>query len=95
MLLVLILQSAGAWRQSNGQSYYIQPASTATASTTSEEINCDELFTVDRAGYYQKRYEGTLLLKSDVTLRDVEIDLRFDRPVDLLVVSNGTAKRLC
>lgn len=87
LLLLLIMQSAGAGRHVNGQSYH-QPVASAI---TTGEVNCNDLFTVDRENYYQKRYEGTLQLKSDVTLRDVEIDLRFDRQVDLLVNYFGVA----
>ncbi|XP_058824444.1 uncharacterized protein LOC131685060 [Topomyia yanbarensis] len=87
LLMLLITQSHATWRQNNGQQLYTsnrQPP-------LSTEVSCNDLFTTDRESYYQKRYEGTLALKSDVTLRDVEIDLRFDRDVDLLVNYFGTS----
>ncbi|EAT42188.1 AAEL006252-PA [Aedes aegypti] len=86
-LLLLIMQFVGAGRQVYGLSYH-QPVASAI---TTGEVNCNDLFTVDRENSYRKQYEGTLQLKSDVTLRDVEIDLRFDRQVDLLVNYFGVA----
>ncbi|XP_058446576.1 transmembrane protease serine 11B-like protein isoform X2 [Malaya genurostris] len=87
LLLALITQSHAVWRQSSGQPVYANHRQ-----VQSTEVSCDELFTINRESYYQKRYEGTLLLRSDVTLRDVEIDLRFDRDVDLLVNYFGTSR---
>ncbi|XP_055639693.1 transmembrane protease serine 11B-like [Toxorhynchites rutilus septentrionalis] len=75
------VQSHGVWRQTGGQP---QPA----------EVSCNDLFTVDHESYYQKRYEGTMQIKSDVTQRDVEIDIRFDREVDLLVNYFGVSRSL-
>ncbi|XP_053693691.1 uncharacterized protein LOC128741727 [Sabethes cyaneus] len=90
LLPVLITQSHATWRQANGQlvpiDHQLQPRL--------EEVCCNDLLTVDRDSYYQKRYEATLALKSDTTLKDVEIDIRFDRDVDLLVNYFGTSSSL-
>lgn len=80
ILLLLIVQShGGAWRQVRAE----------TAATG--DVACSDLFTLDAERYYQKSYEGTLLVTSPRTVQDIELELRFDRDVDLLVNYFGTS----
>uniref|UniRef100_A0A1Q3FNW4 Putative trypsin-like serine protease n=1 Tax=Culex tarsalis TaxID=7177 RepID=A0A1Q3FNW4_CULTA len=84
LLLLLIVQShGGAWRQVREDE---------SASTSGGDVSCSDLFTLDAERYYQKRYEGTLLVTSHGTVKDnIELELRFDREVDLLVNYFGTS----
>lgn len=85
LLLLLIVQShGGAWRQVRGDE----------SATSGGDVSCSDLFTLDTEQYYQKRYEGTLLVTSPVTVKDIQLELRFDRDVDLLVVSSARVSRV-
>ncbi|XP_055547588.1 uncharacterized protein LOC129731533 [Wyeomyia smithii] len=86
LLPMLITQSHTTWSQTNGQLVPIDHS----LQSQPDEVCCNDLLTVDHDHFYQKRYEATLALKSDTTIKDVEIDIRFDRDVDLLVNYFGT-----
>ncbi|XP_055605622.1 uncharacterized protein LOC129753798 [Uranotaenia lowii] len=89
-LLLLIIQSQGGaypGRYVNVDGHLSQPQ----IAPVEEPPGCNEFFTLDQEDYDAKRYEATLLLKTNVPLRDVQVDIRFDRAVDLLGTYFGTS----
>uniref|UniRef100_A0A1Y9H2A7 Peptidase S1 domain-containing protein n=1 Tax=Anopheles dirus TaxID=7168 RepID=A0A1Y9H2A7_9DIPT len=51
---------------------------------TPQPTRCSDLFTVDREDTYRKQYEGTLVLRPNITIRYVQLVLQFDREVEQL-----------
>uniref|UniRef100_A0AAG5CUK2 Peptidase S1 domain-containing protein n=1 Tax=Anopheles atroparvus TaxID=41427 RepID=A0AAG5CUK2_ANOAO len=51
---------------------------------TPQATRCSDLFTIDREDHHKKEYEGTLVLRPNITLRYVQLVLQFDCEVEQL-----------
>ncbi|XP_053667496.1 complement C1r subcomponent-like protein [Anopheles marshallii] len=51
---------------------------------TPQATSCTDLFTIDHEDAYRKQYEGTLVLRPNVTIRYVQLVVQFDREVEQL-----------
>uniref|UniRef100_A0A182M699 Peptidase S1 domain-containing protein n=1 Tax=Anopheles culicifacies TaxID=139723 RepID=A0A182M699_9DIPT len=51
---------------------------------TPQATSCSDLFTIDHEDSYGKQYEGTLVLRPNVTIRYVQLVVQFDREVEQL-----------
>uniref|UniRef100_A0A182T2X1 GD_N domain-containing protein n=1 Tax=Anopheles maculatus TaxID=74869 RepID=A0A182T2X1_9DIPT len=53
---------------------------------TPQATSCSDLFSIDHEDSYRKQYEGTLVLRPNVTIRYVQLVVQFDREVEQLTV---------
>ncbi|XP_049281803.1 complement C1r subcomponent-like protein isoform X1 [Anopheles funestus] len=51
---------------------------------TPQTTSCSDLFTIDHEDTYRKQYEGTLVLRPNITIRYVQLVVQFDREVEQL-----------
>uniref|UniRef100_A0A182VR65 Peptidase S1 domain-containing protein n=1 Tax=Anopheles minimus TaxID=112268 RepID=A0A182VR65_9DIPT len=51
---------------------------------TPQTTSCSDLFTIDHEDAYRKQYDGTLVLRPNITIRYVQLVVQFDREVEQL-----------
>uniref|UniRef100_A0A182JX85 Peptidase S1 domain-containing protein n=1 Tax=Anopheles christyi TaxID=43041 RepID=A0A182JX85_9DIPT len=51
---------------------------------TLQATRCSELFTIEHEDTYRKQYDGTLVLRPNITIRYVQLVVQFDREVEQL-----------
>lgn len=82
-LLSLIL----GWTAAGALATYIRVGQSAEVRLpTPQATSCSDLFTIDHEDAYRKQYEGTLVLRPNVTIRYVQMVVQFDRQVEQLTV---------
>uniref|UniRef100_A0A1Y9GL25 Uncharacterized protein n=1 Tax=Anopheles arabiensis TaxID=7173 RepID=A0A1Y9GL25_ANOAR len=80
-LLSLIL----GWTAAGALATYIRVGQSAEVRLpTPQATSCSDLFTIDHEDAYRKQYEGTLVLRPNVTIRYVQMVVQFDRQVEQL-----------
>ncbi|XP_050071917.1 uncharacterized protein LOC126559786 [Anopheles maculipalpis] len=58
--------------------------SAAVRLPTPQATSCSDLFSIDHEDAYRKQYEGTIVLRPNVTIRYVQLVVQFDREVEQL-----------
>uniref|UniRef100_A0A182UJ90 Peptidase S1 domain-containing protein n=1 Tax=Anopheles melas TaxID=34690 RepID=A0A182UJ90_9DIPT len=80
-LLSLVL----VWTAAGALATYIRVGQSAEVRLpTPQATSCSDLFTIDHEDAYRKQYEGTLVLRPNVTIRYVQMVVQFDRQVEQL-----------
>ncbi|KFB44763.1 AGAP001365-PA-like protein [Anopheles sinensis] len=84
VLLYVVLWATSVQPSSGHGTYARYVQSSEVRILTPQVTRCSDLFTIDRENNYQKEYEGTLVLRPNITLRYVQLVLQFDGEVEQL-----------